>query len=148
MTTVRTLLLGVLVLGTTACEPAADSRLPTATELKGSFGESIDLRLNGNVVEIQVTQSPDQLRRGGPIWAKAGPVGGVRVTTLDGRERLIARALLQRSTLTSVTWTRAINISGRARVDGTTRPNTMVKLYEYGQENTEFEYSARYVGTN
>jgi hypothetical protein len=166
MTAVRALLLGILVLGVTACEPAADSRLPTATELNGLFGESIDLRLNGNVVEIQVTQSPDQLRRGGPIWAKAGPyiylftpqtqsifenyggVGGVRVTTLDGRERLIARALLQRSTLTSVTWTRAINISGRARVDGTTRPNTMVRLYEYGEENTEFEYSARYVGTN
>jgi hypothetical protein len=33
-------------------------------------------------------------------------------------------------------------------VEGTERPNTMVKLIEYGEENTEFEYSARYVRTN
>jgi hypothetical protein len=161
-----TFMLGGVLLGATGCEPAADSRLPTSAELAGLFGDGIELRLNGNVIEVQVTQSPEQLRRGGPIWAKAGPyiymftpqtqslfvnyggVGGVRVTTLDGRDRLIARALLQRSRLNSVTWKRAINVSGRARVEGTTRPNTMVDLIEYGEENTEFEYSARYVRTN
>lgn len=166
MRVVSWLIAGGLLLGTISCEPAVDSRLPTPPELEGRFGDRTELHLNGNVVEIQVTQSPDQLRRGGPIWAKAGPyiylftpqtqsifndfggVGGVRVTTIDGRDRLVARALLQRSTLNSVTWKRAINMSGRARVDGTTRPNTMVKLYEYGEENTEFEYSTRYVGTN
>lgn len=166
MRVVGTIILGGLIIGMTGCEPAIDSRLPTTTELSGLFGDGIDLRLNGNVVEVTVTQSPDQLRRGGPIWAKAGPyiylftpqtqsifndyggVGGVRVTTLDGRDRLIARALLQRSTLNSVTWKRAINVSGRARVEGTRRPNTMVELAEYGEENTEFEYSARYVRTD
>jgi len=160
------LMLGGVLLGATGCEPESDRRLPTSAELAGLFGDGIELSLNGNVVEVQVSQSPEQLRRGGPIWAKAGPyiymftpqtqslfvnyggVGGVRVTTLDGRDRLIARALLQRSRLNSVTWKRAINVSGRARVEGTTRPNTMVDLIEYGEENTEFEYSARYVRTN
>lgn len=161
-----TLMLGGVLLGATSCEPATDARLPTSAELAGLFGDGIELSLNGNVVEVQVTQSPEQLRRGGPIWAKAGPyiyiftpqtqsifinyggVGGVRVTALDGRDRLIARALLQRSRLNSVTWKRAINVSGRARVEGTTHPNTMVDLIEYGEKNTEFEYSTRYVRTN
>jgi len=150
----------------TGCETEGNSLIPTVAELHGLFGDRVELRVNGNVVEVQVSQSPEQLRRGGPIWAKAGPyvylftpqtqsifndyggVGGVRVTTSDGRDRMIARALLQRSTLNSVTWKRAINVSGLARVDGTERPNTMVKLIEYGEENTEFEYSARYVRTN
>jgi hypothetical protein len=163
MRAVRTLLLGVLVVGNAGCLPTADTSLPRPTELEGLFGPRSDLRLNGNVVEVQVAQSPEQLRRGGPIWAKAGPyiylftpqtksifddyggVGGVRVTTNDGRDRMIARALLHRSTLNSVTWQRAINVSGRARIEGTTRPNTMVDLIEYGEENTEFEYSGRYV---
>ena len=164
MRAVRTLLLGVSLVGIAGCVPTADTSLPRPTDLEGLFGPRIDLRLNGNVVEVQVTQSPEQLRRGGPIWAKAGPyiylftpqtqsifddyggVGGVRVTTSDGRDRLIARALLQRSQLNNVTWKRAINVSGRARLEGTNRPGTMVALTEYGEENTEFEYSARYVG--
>ncbi len=166
MRAVRTLVFGVLLVAIAGCVRTADTSVPAPEELEGLFGPGIDLRLNGNVVEVQVTQSPEQLRRGGPIWAKAGPyiylftpqtqsifddyggVGGVRVTTSDGRDRLIARALLQRSTLNSVTWQRAINVSGRARVEGTTRPNTMVELAEYGEENTEFEYSARYVRSN
>jgi len=157
--------LGLLV-SLAGCEPSVDLRLPSATELEGLFGATVELRMNGNVVEVEASQSPDQLRRGGPIWAKAGPyiylftpqtqslfetydgVAAVRVTTLDGRDRTIARALLQRAQLNSVTWRRAINVAGRARVEGTTRPNTMVDLIEYGEENTQFTYSDRYVGTN
>ena len=149
-----------------ACEPAVDLRLPSEAELAGLFGAGVELRLNGNVVEIQASQSPEQLRRGGPIWAKAGPyiylftpqtqslfedyggVAGARVTTVDGRDRMIARALLRRSRLNSVTWRRAINVAGRARVEATTRPNTMVDLIEFGEENTEFTYSDRYVRTD
>ncbi len=168
MRAVCTLLLGmsvvgVVLVGIAGCAPTAESLLPGPSDLEGTFGPRIELTLNGNVVEVHVTQSPEQLRRGGPTWAKAGPyiylftpqtqsifddyggVGGVRVTTSDGRDRLIARALLQRSQLNSVTWKRAINVSGRARLEGTNRPGTMVALIEYGEDNTEFEYSARYV---
>ncbi len=158
--------LGALLICLCGCEPSVDLRLPSAAELEGMFGATVELRMNGNVVEVEASQSPEQLRRGGPIWAKAGPyiylftpqtqslfetyggVAAVRVTTLDGRDRMIARALLQRAQLNSVTWRRAINVAGRARVEGTTRPNTMVDLIEYGEENTEFTYSDRYVGTN
>lgn len=149
-----------------ACEPATDTSLPSAAELAGRFGPTVDLRMNGNVVEVSVQQSPEQLRRGGPIWAKAGPyiylftpqtqslfdefggVAAVRVTTLDGRDRLVARAMLERAGLNSVTWRRAINVAGKARVEATTRPNTMVDLIEFGEEKTSFEYSDRYVRNN
>ena len=149
-----------------ACEPATDTSLPSGAELAGRFGPTVDLRMNGNVVEVSVQQSPEQLRRGGPIWAKAGPyiylftpqtqslfdefggVAAVRVTTLDGRDRLVARAMLERAGLNSVTWRRAINVAGKARVEATTRPNTMVDLIEFGEEKTSFEYSDRYVGNN
>jgi len=145
------------------CEPAADMSLPATTDLAGRFGPTVDLRMNGNVVEVSVQQSPDQLRRGGPIWAKAGPyiylftpqtqalfdefggVAAVRVTTTDGRDRLVARAMLERAQLNSVTWRRAINVAGKARVEATTRPNTMVDLIEFGEETASFEYSNRYV---
>jgi hypothetical protein len=145
------------------CEPAVDTSLPSDAELAGRFGPTVDLRMNGNVVEVSVSQSPEQLRRGGPIWAKAGPyiylftpqtqalfeefggVAAVRVTTVDGRDRLVARAMLERTRLNSVTWRRAINVAGRARVEATTRPNTMVDLIEFGEETTSFEYSDRYV---
>ena len=153
----------VLLVG---CEPAADTSLPSASELTGRFGPTVDLRMNGNVIEITVPQSPEQLRRGGPIWAKAGPyiylftpqtqslfdefggVAAVRVTTEDGRDRMIARAMLGRVRLNSVTWRRAINVAGKARVEATTRPNTMVDLIEFGEERTSFEYSNRYVRTD
>lgn len=145
------------------CEPEPSRELPTAAALDSVYGANVDIGLNGNVVELTVTQDAAQLTRGGPIWAKAGPyiflftpqtrdlldayggIGGVRVTTVDGRGRFVARALLERGTLNSVTWTRAINVAGRARVEGTRRPQTMLNLTEYGEEHTEYEYSRDYV---
>lgn len=155
-----------IALSAAACVPDAETELPGTEALAASYGESAEVSLNGNVVEVKLTQSPEQLRRGGPIWAKAGPyiylftpqtqalfteyggVGGVRVTTLDGRGELVARALLKRGTLNSATWPRAINVAGRARVGGTERPQTMVDLAEYGQEHTDYEYSQKYVRSN
>lgn len=169
MTGVRRIVPAVLVsmvLAAAACEPAEDRDLPTAAALDSIYGERVDSSLNGNVVELRVTQDASQLARGGPIWAKAGPyiflftpqtreiferfggVGGVRVTTLDARGELIARALLERSGLNSVTWRRAINVAGQARTEGSERPQTMVDLADYGEERTSYEYSQRYVGSN
>ena len=124
---------------------------------------AVETSLNGNVVELRITQDASQLSRGGSIWAKAGPyiylftpqtrslfdrfggVGGVRATTLDARGELVARALLERSSLNSVTWPRAINVAGRARTEGSERPQRMVDLAEYGEERTSYEYSQKYV---
>jgi hypothetical protein len=157
--------LGLLVAltGAGACEAEPLRELPSEASLDSVYGERVDISLNGNVVELVVTQDGDQLSRGGSVWAKAGPyiflftpqtqelleayggIGGVRVTTLDANGQLIARALLERGALNSVTWPRAISVAGRARVEGTQRPQTMVNLAEYGEEHTSFEYSQRYV---
>lgn len=145
------------------CERPEELRLPTDSDLAGMYGEGPEVALNGNVVDIEVYQPADQLRRGGATWAKVGPyiylfspqtqeifetwsgVGGVRVTTSDGRGRLVARALLPRGTLNSLTWPRAINLVGKARLEGTHRPSYILDLIEYGEEIAEYEYSTSYV---
>lgn len=156
-------LAAVALAAAAACEPGENRDLPPATVLDSIFGDRVQSSLNGNVVELRVTQDASQLTRGGPIWAKAGPyiylftpqtrslleryggVGGVRATTLDRRGELIARALLERTTLNSVTWPKAINVAGLARTQGSERPQRMVDLAEYGEEHTSYEYSEQYV---
>jgi hypothetical protein len=146
-----------------ACNGSDELRLPADSDLAGLYGEGPTVSLNGNVVDIEVYQSGDQLRRGGATWAKVGPfiylfspqtkdvfeswsgVGGVRVTTVDGRGRMVARAMLPRSTLNSLTWPRAINLVAKARLEGTQRPSYILDLIEYGEETADYEYSTRYV---
>jgi len=153
----------VVLASTTACAERPQLTLPTDAELAGLYGEGSTVTLNGNVVDVQVNQPADQLRRGGSTWAKVGPfiylfspqtqeifetwsgVGGVRVTTTDGRDSLVARAMLPRATLNSLTWPRALHLVGKARLEGTRRPSYMLDLIEYGEENAEYEYSTRYV---
>ena len=72
-------------------------------------------------------------------------LGGVQVTTLDGRERLIARAILKNGTLHGATWKKAIGLAGRARMEGTQRPSYILDLIDYGEDLVEHEYSSRYV---
>lgn len=150
--------------GLAACESGDEGALPPQAALDTAYGDGVEVALNGNVVDVRVTMEADQLRRGGSIWARGGPyiylftpqtqslftdyggVGGVRVTTVDGGGDLVARALLQRATLNSASWRRAINVAGRARVDGTERPQTMIDLREFGEEHTEYEYARRYAG--
>lgn len=147
----------------TACDRPEELRLPTEADLAGLYGDGPKVSLNGNVVDVEVYQAADQLRRGGATWAKVGPfiylfspqtqdifeswsgVGGVRVTTTDGRGRRVARAMLPRGTLNGVTWPRAINLVGKARLEGTRRPSYMLDLIEYGEETADYEYSTRYV---
>jgi len=147
----------------TACDRPEELRLPTEADLAGLYGDGPKVSLNGNVVDVEVYQAADQLRRGGATWAKVGPfiylfspqtqdifeswsgVGGVRVTTTDGRGRRVARAMLPRGTLNSLTWPRAINLVGKARLEGTRRPSYMLDLIEYGEETADYEYSTRYV---
>jgi hypothetical protein len=120
--------------------------------------------MRGNVAEVTITQPAQQLRRGGSLWAKVGPyvllfseptqelfedypgLAGIRViTTSAGAE--VARALLARSTLTEVTWRRALNIAGLARRDGTERPTLLEDLVRWGEDHTEHQYNPRFAGT-
>ncbi len=146
-----------------ACDQPDELRLPPESDLAGLYGDGPTVSLNGNVVDVEVYQPADQLRRGGATWAKVGPyiylfspqtqdifeswsgVGGVRVTTTDGRGRMVARAMLPRGTLNSMTWPRAINLVGKARLEGTSRPSYILDLIEYGEETADYEYDTRYV---
>ena len=152
-----------LTWGLAACQDEPDLTLPEAQDLKGIYGPAVDVELKGNVVDVHVIQPADQLRRGGSVWAKVGPyiylftpqtqqlfenypgLGGVQVTTMDGRNRLIARAMLESGTLNGVTWRKAIGLAGRARLEGTQRPSYILDLIQYGEDLVEHEYSARYV---
>lgn len=155
----------VAVLAAAACgggEPALT--LPGAADLEGLYGPGVSVELTGNVVDVRAVQPADQLRRGGATWAKVGPyiylfspqtrdlfeawtgIGGVRATTVDGRGTLVGRALLERGTLNSVTWTKAINLAGRARLEGTRRPSYILDLIGYGEDLVEHEYGSAYVG--
>ena len=160
---VRFGLFAAAVLTAAACEDQPTLTLPSESDLAGLYGEGPRVTLNGNVVDVVVTQPSDQLVRGGSVWAKVGPfiylfspqtqdlfesysgIGGVRVTTRDGGGREVARALLPRGTLNSLTWPKAINLVGKARLEGTRRPSYILDLIEYGEDTAEFEYSSRYV---
>ena len=149
-----------------ACEEPSTLTLPTVDEIEDYYDSVADLEeaeVNGNVVVIVVRQSSEQLRRGGAIWARVGPyiylfseetrklfedfdgVAGVRVVTRTPSGSTVANALLARDELTGVLWRRALNISGRARRDGSERVTLLEDLIEWGEDHTEFEYSPRYV---
>jgi len=155
--------LAILCAGVSGCEGEPERKLPAAGQLEGLYGPGVSVELKGNVVDVIVRQPADQLRRGGSTWAKVGPyiylfspqtqklfedfsgLGGVRVTTLDGRDRLVARALLPQGTLNSVTWKKAVGLAGRARLEGTQRPTYILELIDYGEDLVEHEYGANYV---
>ncbi len=156
---------GTLALFVTACE-GPDLSVPTESEAQAYFAgtSGVTVEISGNVVVVNVNQPFQQVRRGGSLWAKVGPyiylfsdeterlftdfrgLAGVRVITRTGasRER-VATVLLARGALTGVTWRRAKNIAGRARLEGTKRPSLLEELVRWGEDHTEFEYSARYV---
>jgi hypothetical protein len=158
--------LGVgLVFATLGCEEV-NLDLPSEDEVVAHFESASDLsvRLSGNIVELTVDQPLWQVNRGGSLWAKVGPyiylfseetetllrtypgLAGVRVVTrTDFDKQEVARAFLQRDELNELTWRRAKNISGNARVDGTRRPVLLEELVEWGEEHTEFEYSEAFI---
>ena len=154
-----------LVLGSVGCEKA-NLALPAESDVQAHYANTSDLSasLNGNVVELTVLQPIRQVRRGGSLWAKVGPyiylfsdetetllraypgLSGVRVITRTGRDEVeVARAFLHRDSLNQLTWRRARNIAGRARIEGTRRPVLLEDLVKWGQEHTEFEYSQEFI---
>ncbi|MFQ5747162.1 MAG: hypothetical protein ACE5HF_08095 [Gemmatimonadota bacterium] len=145
------------------CREKAALTLPRPDDLEGLYGSGAEVTLNGNVVDVHVVQDARQLRRGGNLWAKVGPyiylfspqtrdlfagytgVGGVRVRTFDPQGRLVAEALLERGALNGFTWNKALNLVGKARLEGSRRPGYMENLVRYGEDLAEHEYSPRYV---
>ena len=156
------LLLSVLVLA--GCPESPDLTLPTPDVVEGyySYDGPLEADLSGNVAEVVVTQPSAQLRRGGSLWARVGPyivlfsddtqklledypgLAGVRVITRVAGGPEVARALLNRDELTGVLWRRSLNISGKARLEGTDKPTLLEDLVRWGEDHTEFEYNSRY----
>ncbi len=152
---------------TSACTNGSSADLPVpdadVVEERFSYPGGLTARISGNVAEVTITQDPDQLRRGGSLWAKVGPyivlftdetyqlfedypgLAGVRVVSRvpDGTE--VARALLRYDELTGVQWRRALNIAGTARRDGTERMTLLEDLVDWGEEHTDFDYNDRYL---
>jgi len=158
---------GVMALVTVAAAGCDDPNLPPppSAEVGAEFyvtPAGLKVSIDGRIVEIEVTQSDRQLRRGGTLWAKVGPyvflfteesqqlledhagVQGIRITTRNSAGHMVATALLHRGALTEVQWQRALNIAGRARKDGTDRMTLLEDLVDWGEEHTEFEYDTRF----
>ena len=147
-----------------ACQARATA-LPLAQEVEAYYPTqgNLSVEIDGNVAEITVLQPADQLERGGPLWAKVGPyiflfsegtrdvfedypaLAGVRVITRAPNRAEIARAQIERDRLNRIGWRRAINIAGRARVEGTERVRAIEELVLWGEEHSTFEYAPTYV---
>jgi hypothetical protein len=124
---------------TSACTAEA-SRLPAAEELSGLYGGDAVLRMNGNVVDVQVSQDPAQIRHGGTLWAKVGPyIFLFSPQTQEVFERFPAVAAVN-----SVTWREANRRVAKARLEGTRSPGHLEALVRYGEDHTEFEYAPRF----
>lgn len=142
----------------------AELVVPTASEVDSYYDISFPntVEMSGNVAVVTVTQPADQLRRGGPIWAKVGPyiylfseatrdlffdydgLAAVRVLTRSPSGVTVARATLPRDALNAITWKRALNISGHARRSGTERLTLLEDLIDWGEDHTDFEYNPDY----
>lgn len=146
------------------CQQPADAPLPDAETIRAyyDYEGDLDAEVTGNVALVTVSQPPDQLRRGGTLWAKVGPyvilfsretqqlfldhpgLAGVRVETRDGEGERVATALLPRDELSDIQWRRALNIAGLARRDGTRQVTRLEDLVRWGEEHAEFEYNPEY----
>lgn len=157
------LLVTCLPLAAAGCWEQQELELPTASELEGLYGERAEVTLKGNVVVVEATQDPSQLRQGGELWAKVGPyiyvfspqtqeifqtwngVAAVRVRTVTPGGERVARAQLRRDELTSVMWREARSRLVKARKEGTEKPGYLEDLVGYGESHTSFEYSESFV---
>ncbi|CAN5624599.1 hypothetical protein BH23GEM9_BH23GEM9_27110 [soil metagenome] len=143
----------------------ADLSLPELKQVAQVYaqrGQTAEFRYSGNVLEMVVQQPPDQLRRGGQLWARVGPyiylfspgtqelfeshagLAGVRAITMVG-DREVARALLVRGALNEFSWRRSLELLSEALGEGTARPSTMDRLVQFGEQHTQFEYNPAFV---
>jgi hypothetical protein len=154
----------VLTSALAGCRPGTDLPVPSAAEVQAFYESTpgLEAEVVGNVARLRVAQDPQQLRRGGSLWAKVGPyvylfseetrllfeaypgLAAVRVSTYVGGSE-VANALLARDELSAVLWRRGLNIAGQARRDGTGRVTLLEDLVDWGEAHTDFEYNSRFI---
>lgn len=164
----RRLLVGLLAaLLAAGCQSESrDADLPGPSTLEGLYGDRASASLNGNVVDVRVRQDSDDLRRGGPLWARVGPyiylfspqtqeiftrhsgVAAVRVRTVAGDDTWVAEATLHRDALNAITWKDAVRTVARARNQGTDKPGYLEDLVEFGEDRTEHRYNDTYTDSS
>ncbi len=143
----------------------ADHPIPSPSEVAGYYEYDGDLsvEISGNVAQVTVAIDLARYRAGGTTWLRASPfiflfspatrdamdahpgLGGVRVIVRTPTGDLVGQALLERGTLNTASWRRALSVAGLARRDGTETPGRMRDLIRWGEDHTEFEYNPRYV---
>lgn len=142
-----------------AREEGVGTELPNAATAAAEYGEGVEAELRGNLLEVRV-ELPDELRRGGRIWAQGSPyfyllsgstrdlfvenpdLAAVRVITENAAGEEVARATLLSDELSEFQWRDAIAIAALAQTEGTERPGRIQDLILFGEEHTEFEYTA------
>jgi len=169
---VSVIVLGPLAISLTApgCDrfrPARNQPMPSVAEVERIYHDNglrdVNFETTDNVVVIRAEQSPEQLQRGGSLWARVGPyiyvfnpgtqvvfdrypgVAAVRAITTTGGHAEVARATLRRGALNELTWRRALNLLGHAVNDGTRRPGLILELVEWGEAHTRFRYNTEFV---
>lgn len=158
----------VAVSGAACADDEPDLTVPSAEQVESyySIPWEFSVTVSGNVAQLMVEQPREQLERGGRLWARVGPyiylfsdatrslfedhagLAAVRVVTRAAGHGEVARATLERDALNSLTWRRALNISGLARRDGGERPTLLEDLVRWGQEHTTYEYADAWDGAS
>lgn len=146
------------------CGDPKEVAVPDATAVESYYTIPVraEFGMNGNVAEVEVWQSADHLRRGGALWAKMGPyfylftdatrdlfedydgLAAVRVITRAPGGIEVARATLHRDRLNDLTWKRALNVAGNARLHGGDKLGLLQNLVSFGEDHTEYRYNADY----
>lgn len=127
------------------------------------YAGNLGVEMSGNVAHVTVEIDREEYRMGGRVWAMASPyiflfspatkrafedytgLGGVRVIVEYEDGGILAQALLERAEFNEVTWTRALNVAGYARRQGTESPGYMRDLIRFGEEHTDFRYNREYI---
>ena len=138
---------------------------PSATDVETyyEYAGILAVEMSGNVGQVTVVIDRDEYRMGGRVWAMASPfiflfstatlqafedytgLGGIRVIVRYPDGSVLAQALLERGEFNDVTWPRALNVAGHARIEGTASPGFMRDLVRFGEEHTDFQYNPEYI---
>ncbi|GIT50265.1 MAG: hypothetical protein Ct9H300mP15_04780 [Gemmatimonadota bacterium] len=160
----RLKLMVLLTLTLIGCGEPVDLVLPSSAEIEAHYlyEGRLGAEVKGNVAVVTVGQSARQLGVEVPCGRKLAltfflfseetqqllndypSLAAVRVITVVG-ESEVANVLLGRDALSDIQWRRALNIAGRARVNGTQRVTLLQDLVRWGEDHAEeYNYNPRY----